>query len=291
MRFDRIPLRKISMVALALAALSGGAAAESRGGSPWQRVRTPAPGAPRSIGDYSAGCVQGAVALPLDGEGYQVMHPSRFRYFGHPSLIDFIEGLGRHAHARELQDVLIGDLSQPRGGRAPGGHASHQTGLDVDIWYYVPKQLGPTPLSSAQREQISARSVLDGKTESIQKRWAPRVLQLLELTARDERVQRVFVHPIIKRQACASTSDDRAWLGKLRPWFGHDDHFHVRLVCPDDSTDCTPQAKVAAGDGCGKELDDWFSEAAAEQRAQQHKRYQSKVISKPKLPALCLELL
>ena len=46
---------------------------------------------------------------------------------------------------------------------------------------------------------------------------------------------------------------------KLRPWFGHDAHFHIRLRCPDDGKQCSPQAPIPAGDGCGKELDWWFS--------------------------------
>ena len=31
----------------------------------------------------------------------------------------------------------------------------------------------------------------------------------------------------------------RAWMRKLRPWHGHDDHFHARLACP-------PTARIAS---------------------------------------------
>ena len=31
--------------------------------------------------------------------------------------------------------LLIGDMSQPRGGPMLNGHSSHQIGLDVDIWF------------------------------------------------------------------------------------------------------------------------------------------------------------
>ncbi len=37
--------------------------------------------------------------------------------------------------------VLIGDMGMPAGGRFNGGHASHQTGLDVDIFLQLPKTL------------------------------------------------------------------------------------------------------------------------------------------------------
>ena len=296
-------LRASRLVALvfALLALGGVALAEREGRStPWQRVKTPSGGDPQAIGDYSGGCVQGARPLPIEGEGYQAMHPSRLRYFGHPDLLDFVAKLGKGARAEQLADVLIGDLSQPRGGRASGGHASHQSGLDVDIWYIGPEQ--PGPLSAEQRERLHARSVLDGKRGTIRKQWAERVTRLLQLTAADARVERVFVHPIIKRELCTlpagaannaanANGTDRAWLGKLRPWYGHDDHFHVRLACPANSPDCTPQAAVSRGDGCGEELAWWFSPEASADREDGKKRYQSKVVGKPTVPARCRELI
>jgi penicillin-insensitive murein endopeptidase len=39
----------------------------------WGQVATPTPGPPQSIGFYSAGCLQGAQALPLDGPGYEAI--------------------------------------------------------------------------------------------------------------------------------------------------------------------------------------------------------------------------
>ena len=100
----------------------------------------------------------------------------------------------------------------------------------------------------------------------MQTKWAARVARLLQITANDTRVERVFVHPIIKRELCANAGSDRAWLTKIRPWYGHDDHFHVRLACPAGSPDCAPQAKVATGDGCGEELAWWFSPEATADR-------------------------
>lgn len=279
---------------IALCALASFAAAEkAEKPSPWGKVKTPSSGEPQAIGDYSRGCLQGAQPLPMTGEGFEVMHPSRVRYFGHPDLLDFITRLGHGAHAAQLADVLVGDLSQPRGGRATGGHASHQSGLDVDLWFWNPGDASAAPLDDKQREQLKARSVIDGKRGTVQHSLAKRVSTLLQLTAADPRVERVFVHPIIKRELCTTVAKDadRAWLGKLRPWFGHDDHFHVRLACPKDSPDCEPQARVGAGDGCGEELAWWFSPEATADREEGHKRYQSKVASKPAIPARCRELI
>ncbi len=258
--------------------------------NPWANVKTPAKGEPRVIGGYSSGCIQGAQALPLDGEGYQVMHPIRRRYYGHPSLIDFLTKLGRAIHEKGLKVILLGDLSQPRGGKASGGHASHETGLDVDIWYWHPKKAEKRALTTSERESIKARSILNGKTGTIRAKWSKAVFEMLRITAEDPRVERVFVHPIIKRDLCGQAGAKRDWLRKIRPWYGHDDHFHVRLACPKDSPDCVPQASVPEGDGC-EELDWWFSDEARADRSKGRKRYQSKVIGKRKFPEKCFELL
>jgi len=252
----------------------------------------PAPGVPEAIGDYSSGCVLGASALPLEGTGYQVMHPSRRRYYGHPSLVGFLEGLGQ-SMAGIGSLILIGDMSQPRGGRATGGHASHQSGLDVDIWFWHPPAAKQRVLTEKEREQISAKSVLDGKNGAIKKAWAPSVSALLRFASDDARVERMFVHPIIKRELCASADPDpekRAWLRKVRPWYGHDDHVHVRLYCPEGSTDCVSQAPVPKGDGCD-ELDWWFDEKAQADREQAQSRYRAKVVRRPTLPERCLALI
>lgn len=255
----------------------------------WHRVRTPAKGTALSIGGYSAGCVQGAIALPLSGPGYQVMKPERRRHFGHPQLVQFIRGLARGAKAKQLGLVLIGDLGQPRGGPAPTGHASHQTGLDVDIWYASPA-LPTARLSPDERKASSSPAVVDDKSLTLNAYWQPRMASLLRMAAQSEHVARIFVNPVIKRALCEQRWDDRAFLTKLRPWWGHDEHFHVRLACPEDSPACEPQAAIAEGDGC-EELTQWLSPEAQREREKEHARYRAKVGSSPVLPAACAALL
>jgi penicillin-insensitive murein endopeptidase len=282
-----VPVRRLgpsALLLLALSAIWGHVSAEAPP-NPWAKVKAPSKEEPRSVGEYSTGCLRGAQTLPLEGDGFLVMHPSRNRMFGHPDLLAFIRTLGKGANVQGLDPVLVGDLSQPRGGPAPGGHSSHQTGLDVDLWFWHPGG----KISAAQRETLKSRSILDGKAGTIQKAEAKRVSELLHLTASDPRVTRVFVHPIIKRQLCAEAGKDRDWLKKLRPWYGHDDHFHVRLACPADSKDCVAQHDVSAGDGCA-ELDWWFSPEAQEDRAKGQKNYQSKVGRAPRMPEQCTEL-
>src|SRR6188768_3045379 len=105
------------------------------GGSDWSTVGTPAPGPTQSIGFYSAGCLQGAQALALDGPGYEAIRISRNRYWGQPVMVEYIQALANKIRVAGQAHLYIGDLGQPRGGPAPSGHASHQVGLDADIWF------------------------------------------------------------------------------------------------------------------------------------------------------------
>ena len=96
----------------------------------------------RTIGFYSKGCLSGAVALPINGATWQVMRLSRNRNWGHPNLVQFLERLAAQGPKTGWRGLLVGDMSQPRGGPMLTGHASHQVGLDADIW------LTPMPTAS-----------------------------------------------------------------------------------------------------------------------------------------------
>jgi penicillin-insensitive murein endopeptidase len=256
----------------------------------WHEVRRPAKGAAESIGGYSAGCVRGAHALPQQGAGYQLMRPSRRRGFGHPTLVDYLRKLGAGAKDAGLGTVLIGDLGQARGGPSLSGHASHQSGLDVDIWYWAPEIANTRPLTRLEREQTAALNVVDEKAQLVDPLQLTRVESLLALAARDARVTRIFVNPVIKHTLCQRTYPDRAFLNKLRPWWGHDDHFHVRLACPEESKQCESQPKVETGDGCA-EVASWLTPEALAAREKEHARYRAKVGTVPKLPEACDALL
>jgi penicillin-insensitive murein endopeptidase len=215
----------------------------------WGEVETPAPGPAAAIGGYVHGCLRGGEDIDLDGPGYQVIHPSRNRYWGHPDLIDYIEKLGERVDAAGLGPMLVGDMAQPRGGPLSFGHASHQIGLDVDIWYRLDSQRLPVDA----REDISLPSMVSWQTQRVDgNHFGHAQISLLRLALQDPRVDRIFVNAAIKYALCkAAAPDDRDWLRRIRPWYGHDDHFHVRLACPaTGSPDCEPQAPPPPGDGC-----------------------------------------
>lgn len=204
--------------------------------------------APASYGSYAKGCVAGAVQLPETGPTWQAMRLSRNRNWGHPETVDFIRKLSRFAAKQPGWDGLyIGDISQPRGGPMLSGHRSHQVGLDIDIWMRPADRLN---YSRAQREKISSISMRRAKGAYVNSAWSSAHHEILKAAAKDKRVARIFVFPGAKVQMCKDAKGDRRWLRKIRPWWGHHYHFHVRLACPRGARGCTDQDPPPRGDGC-----------------------------------------
>ncbi|MGG5822247.1 penicillin-insensitive murein endopeptidase [Falsiroseomonas sp. HW251] len=249
----------------------------------WAAMALPSPGPTRSIGTTTLGCIAGAVPLPTDGPGWQAIRTSRNRHWGHPATVEAVVHIAGEARAAGLPDLWIGDMGQPRGGPLTFGHASHQTGLDVDVWLDLrPKPRMPLP----QREDLSIPSlVLPGGDAVDPARWTDRHATLIRIAASSPGIDRVLVNPAIKRRLC---QDHRgaAWLRNVRPWYGHDSHMHVRLRCQPGSPECRDQAPPPQGDGCDSSLEWWFSaEARRPPAAPPGPR------TPPRLPAACSALL
>ena len=225
----------------------------------------PAPLKARAIGSYAKGCLAGGAELPTDGPTWQAMRLSRNRNWGHPELIDYLKDLAADAPKVGWNGLLVGDLAQPRGGPMLSGHASHQIGLDADIWL---TEMPNRRLSPQEREEVSAISMLIGPLDvkGADRRvdpgkWTDTHARLIRRAASDKRVARIFVNPTIKKALCRfEKSKNRAWLRKVRPWWGHHYHFHVRLACPSGSTGCKNQNPPPPGDGCGQHLTYWLSD-------------------------------
>ena len=286
-------VRSVAVAAIAcllIPAQVGAEDAPTKAGNPWAAVSKPAGGKAQSFGGYSAGCVRGAKALPMNGPGFQLARPGRGKYYGHPLLVDFVRDLGA-AVKRERAVLLVADLGQPRGGPAPNGHSSHQSGLDADIWYWHPRSAAKKVLPIAKREKLSAPRIVSQKTKKKTRYFNGAVRAKLELAARDERVARIFVNPVVKKVLCESTPKaKRGWLRKLRPWWGHDRHFHVRLECPADSPGCESQSAIGEGDGCD-EIAWWLDEKAQAERRKKRKGYRKRVRELPDLPEACKSVL
>ncbi|MGZ9809065.1 penicillin-insensitive murein endopeptidase [Pseudoroseicyclus sp. H15] len=211
-------------------------------------ISTPSDGGSAPLGFYSRGCASGNVELAETGPTWQAMRLSRNRNWAQPEMVDFVQDLSRFAATQPgWQGLYVGDMSQPRGGPMLTGHASHQIGLDADIWMLPPDRLN---LTATERENLS--SIRTDRTSGayVNDSWTPQHMNILRAAASDPRVARIFVFPGAKVWMCENATGDRSWLNKVRPWYGHNYHFHVRLNCPPGATQCQDQAPPPPGDGC-----------------------------------------
>ena len=135
------------------------------------------------------------------------------------------------------------------------GHASHQIGLDADIWLRPATDLS---LSRSARENISSISMRRNAGAFVNDNWTPQHMELVKAAASDPRVARIFLFPGAKVQMCKEATGDRSWLRKVRPWYGHHYHFHVRLACPRGMSGCVNQDPPPPGDGCA-EAQQWVN--------------------------------
>jgi len=181
-------------------------------------VSEPAPLAARAIGSYAKGCLAGGVSLPINGPDWQVMRTSRNRNWGTPRLLDYLERLASDARALDgWPGLLVGDMSQARGGPMLTGHTSHQIGLDADIW------LTPMPdriLSEQEREDMTAVTMLKDPFTVDPEVFTMLHAKLIKRAASYPQVARIFVHPAIKKALCQMAPQmgkDRSWLAKVRP--------------------------------------------------------------------------
>ncbi|MFY0611821.1 MAG: penicillin-insensitive murein endopeptidase [Hyphomicrobiaceae bacterium] len=254
--------------------------------------RDAAPLRPQVHGFYSRGCLAGAERLEIDGPAWQAMRLSRNRNWGHPNLIRLVRRLATEARKFDgWPGLLVGDISQPRGGPMLTGHASHQLGLDADIWF---TQMPNRRLSRRERERLSATSMLGSKTTVNERIWSPSHVRLIRRAASYPEVERILVHPAIKKALCEGAKEiggSRAWLAKVRPYWGHHYHFHVRIGCPRGSPGCRRQKPVSGSPGCTKELAYWFRLLTAPPRpVKKTKRKKTKPrppITLARLPAAC----
>lgn len=258
--------------------------------NPWEEVRTPlkAEGGTQVIGFYSLGCLVNAETAAISSAKWEAVNTFRNRYYAHPSMLEFLEYLGTETLNGFKKKIVIGDIGLPGGGPTTSGHASHQTGLDVDLRYrFYP---AGKKMSDQERSKFAAPDIAIHKVETLApKKYRLRselvgskldslVVKSLEKSALHSKVERIFVSPPIKKQLCAifKKGDGPAasypeWLVKISPYFGHSDHYHVRLACPADSPDCLKQdpVKVDPADatrvGCAGPLLDWWFKTSLEE--------------------------
>ena len=152
--------------------------------------------------------------LPLSGEGFATWDPilkrignRPWRRWGTDRLLRTLRRV-LAAYARRHPDVptvLVGDLSRPNGGdfgpRFGGiGHASHQNGLDADVYYPRLDRRLRRPWKPAQVDRAAAQELVDAFVRA--------------------GAQYVFVGPSLALRGPHKV---------VQPLVNHDDHLHVRL--------------------------------------------------------------
>ena len=206
---------------------------------------------------------------------WQVMRLSRNRNWGHPKLVAFLERLAEKAKKVGWNGLLVGDMSQPRGGPMLTGHASHQVGLDADIW------LTPMPDRDADargaRIDVGDRS---GRGGSARRRSE----------AVDARAHRAHPH-------CSGGSGGRAHLRqrgdqegavprsrtRIAPGSPRCGHGGGTIIIFTSASIVRPTARNASrsrrrdtDEGCGHELDYWFSPVCCIRRRRPSRRSRSR---------------
>jgi penicillin-insensitive murein endopeptidase len=174
-------------------------------------------------------------------------------FFGAWQLVQLLERAA-HAVSSKLPGtrLSVGELSKQDGGDLPG-HASHESGRDADLGFYMLDAAGRSYQAYAfarfdERGQGLAPNI--GLRMDMARNW--------ELIARlvadgEARVQFVFVAPAIrslllaegKRRGASEVVLNRAARVMVRPSekHPHGNHFHLRIYCaPSDRPKCVDRA-------------------------------------------------
>ena len=208
----------------------------------------------------SRGCLAGGVELPECGPTWQAMRLGRNHHWGNPATIAFIEDLSRTATRARLEGPL---RRRHRPGPRRPGQGPRQPPDRPRRRHLVHPAAAPRPHPRASARGLGAidrpRRTTSATSTPTGRRRTPRCL---EAAARDPRVERIFVTAPGQARALRQSRarGDAAWLRKIRPWWGHHDHFHVRLNCPTGDRGCVDPAPIPPGDGC-KDAVWWVTDA------------------------------
>jgi len=122
--------------------------------------------------------------------------------------------------------------------------------------------------------------------------FTPGHLAVIRDAAQEPRVQRIFVNAAIKKALCREAKGDRSWLSKIRPMYGHDYHFHIRITCPAGAKQCEPQTPPPEGEGCSAaDFAYWFQDSVIHPKPETEPPKPSHPITLAQLPPDCRQVL
>jgi penicillin-insensitive murein endopeptidase len=149
-------------------------------------------------------------------------------------------------------------------------------------------------LSKEEREKTQAINLVADDWKHLNpKTWTPQHIDFIRTAAEQPEVERVLVNAAIKQELCRVENKGKdGWMAKIRPWYGHHDHIHVRLKCPADSPECRKQPPVTGEDGCAKgALDYWFSDKVLNPQKSPTPAKPAKPLMLADLPPACKSVL
>lgn len=234
-----------------------------------------------SIGKYQKGCQTEAVSYAFGGNVKRIFD-DRDTAWGQKELIAVIEKVAKKVKEQSLGVLRLGNLSDKDGGNMHPHSVSHQLGLDADISFIVDPK---SPVKGA------FKSVLDSKKKKVNRKLLTKEsLLVMKLFAQEANVERLLVHPLVKKEICERLPKEK-WMGKIRPWWKHDDHFHLRISCPKGNTECVPQNPPPDHDDCDSEAYHWwFSQEAEDIRQGRQKKPARKTKKSTPYPLRCQHL-
>lgn len=213
---------------------------------------------PQSIGAPNAGHLAGAVLL----KGSRTLKQKEGSHsWGLPELVRLLQRASvKVARKHKNSVMLVGDLSGRTGGFLER-HGSHQSGRDADVGLYVMNSKGK-PVNVRHFVAFDA----SGKGRELP--WAMfdevRNWDLIEALLQDEKanVRYLFIANPLKAKLLAQAAKKharpeliaRAAAAMMSPPEAdvHDDHFHVRIGCPESMRDvCIEEAMLRVGSGDG----------------------------------------
>ena len=195
-----------------------------------------------SMGKPNRGWIAAGARIPDRGEGFFTRDTwkARGNRYGTDELVDLLTAVSRRMATRFKQRLVVADLSKKRGGEAREWHASHQSGRDVDLLYYVRDKAGKPVEPDAMRVFDPAGKAKDGSGYTVD---VPRMWLLVKelLTAPEAPVQWIFIYqPLADRlvEYALAEREPGALVAKAKralkqPGNGapHHDHLHVRVYC------------------------------------------------------------
>jgi penicillin-insensitive murein endopeptidase len=195
-----------------------------------------------SVGKPSRGRIIEGTRMPDRGEGFVTRDTWKLRgvRYGTDELVDLLTAVSRRMATKVKERLVIADLSWSGGGAAHKWHASHQSGRDVDLLYYVRDRDGKPAEADEMRVFDSQLRAKDGSgyTLDVARNW---LLVREFLTAAEAPVQWVFMYqPIANKlvEHAISIGEpvmlvERARKALKQPGnrAPHSDHMHVRVYC------------------------------------------------------------